>query len=205
MNTLRLGTTLLSIALFLAACNIHIQSETPTEDSVTPSPQEFHVEKPDGYESPLDSDENDFHFGFEWQDYTTIQATNEIQITIAYVTDELLTQFNDFIEFSHTGIRNPREMGIAFISNVPIQNFRYIKINGAEIQFIVEGDLFVLDELRPDMPLLVDWAAMGSGAYGGFAFDDEFGVTRYFGFNYCAAGFTAFRYVEFMADDIATI
>jgi len=129
-------------------------------------------------------------------DYTTISVSDEIQLTIAYVTDGLLARHNNFIEFSYRG-RSPHEGGIAFIPNVPVRNFRYIRINGAEIQFIVEEDLFLLDELRPEKPLLVDWFAMGSGAYGGFAFDDESGTTRYFGFNYCAAGFTAFRWKEF--------
>ena len=129
-------------------------------------------------------------------DYTTIYVSDEIQITLAHVTDELLARYNDFEAFSYRG-RNPREGGIAFIPNISVRNFRYIRINGAEIRFIVEEDLFVLDELHPKKPLLVDWAAMGSGAYGGFAFDDENGTTRYFGFNYCAAGFTAFRWMEF--------
>jgi len=78
-----------------------------------------------------------------------------------------------------------------------------LRINGAEIQFIVEEDLFMLDKLLPNVPLLVNWAASGSGAYGGFAFDDEFGTTRYFGFNYCAIGYTAFRFKEFMGNDLA--
>jgi hypothetical protein len=132
--------------------------------------------------------------------YTIICVSDEISITIAYVTEELLAQYSEFIEFSHRG-RNPRTDGVAFISNVTVSNFRYISINGAEIQFIVEEDLFVLDELLPNTPLLVDWVALGSGAYGGFAFDDENGVTRYFGFNYDAAGDTAFRFKEFSAYD----
>ena len=145
---------------------------------------------------------------FEPSNYTTIQASDEIQITIAHITDELLKQYDSFIAFSQWG-RNLQkasddlQRGIAFISNVPIRNFRYLSINSAEIQFIVEEDLFVLDKLLPNVPLLVDWAAMGSGAYGGFAFDDEFGTTRYFGFNYCAKGYTAFRFKEFMGDNLA--
>jgi len=136
-----------------------------------------------------------------WLDsyYTTIQATDVIQITISHVLDELLSQFDNFVEFSQHG-GSPREHGIAFITNVSVNNFRYIRINGAEIMFIVEADLFALDNLQPNTPLLVDWFAMGSMAYGGFAFDDENGVTRYFGFNYCAAGFTAFRWMEFDGD-----
>jgi len=87
--------------------------------------------------------------------------------------------------------------GIAFIPNVPVLNFRYIKINGAEVMFTVEEDLLALDVLLPESPLLVDWVATGSMAYGGFAFDDENGTTRYFAFNYDAKGFTAFRWMEF--------
>jgi len=145
--------------------------------------------------APLFAEETGYAHNFS---YTTIQATDEIQITIAYVTDELLARYDSVVEFSYRG-RNPRTAGIAFIPNISVRNFRYIRINGTEteIVFIVEEDLFVLDKLLPETPFLADWAAVGSRAYGGFAFDDENGIKRYFGFNYCAAGLTAFRYMEF--------
>lgn len=127
---------------------------------------------------------------------TTIQATDKIQITIAYITDELLNQYETFIEFSQHG-GDPRGGGIAFVANVPVQNFRYIRISGAEIEFVVEYDIFLLETLLPEIPLMVDWRASGSMAYGGFAFDDENGATRYFAFNYAAMGDTAFRFREF--------
>jgi len=85
--------------------------------------------------------------------HTTIQATNEIQITIAYVTDELLSHFESFVMF-YPDVDSQTDDGIAFIPNIPVLNFRYIKINGAEVMFIVEEDLL----------------ATGSIAYGGFAF-----------------------------------
>jgi len=125
--------------------------------------------------------------------HTIIQATDEIQITISHVTDELLVQYGSFILFSHNGGTDE----IAFIPNIPVKNFRYIKINGEEIMFIVEEDLVALDILLPSTPLVVDWTATGSMAYGGFAFDDENGTTRYFAFNYDAEGLTAFRWMEF--------
>jgi len=169
----------LSMLLFLTACN-----------NQTNSPNEADIYDLILNRQPLFS---------EPPNYTTVHASSEISITIAHVTDELLAQYSDFIEFSYRG-RNPQTDGIAFISNVAVRNFRYIRINGAEIEFIVEEDLFILDELSPNVPFLVDWAAMGSMAYGGFAFDDEDGVTRYFGFNYDARGYTAFRIREFMTN-----
>jgi len=132
----------------------------------------------------------------ETSNYTIIHVSDEISITISYVTDEFLAQYETFIEFSQHG-GDPRRRGIAFVSNVLVKNFRYIRINGAEIMFIIEEDLFFLDELLPETPLLVDWIAMGSMAYGGFALEDENSVTRYFAFNYDAAGYTAFRFREF--------
>ncbi|MCL2570782.1 MAG: copper amine oxidase N-terminal domain-containing protein [Defluviitaleaceae bacterium] len=128
--------------------------------------------------------------------HTTIQATDEVQITIAYVTDELLSHFESFVMF-YPDVDSQTGDGVAFIPSVPVLNFRYIKINGAEVMFIVEEDLLVLDILLPETPLLVDWVATGSMAYGGFAFDDENGTTRYFAFNYDAEGLTAFRWMEF--------
>jgi len=139
----------------------------------------------------------DFHMS-----RTTLYVSDAIELTISHITDEFLAMFNDYTVYSRWG-GDPLECngfgqrGIGFSTNVPVSNFRFLGISGAEIRFIVEEELFALDELHPNTPLLVDWAARGSGAYDGFSFDDEFGVTRYFGFNYCAVGGTAFRFLEF--------
>ena len=132
----------------------------------------------------------------ETPSHTIIHVSDEISITISYVTNEFLTQYETFIEFSRHG-GDPRRRGIAFVSNILVRNFRYIRICGAEILFIVKEDLFLLSELLPETPLLVDWRAIGSMRYGGFALEDESGVTRYFAFNYAASGYTAFRFREF--------
>ena len=86
------------------------------------------------------------------------------------------------------------------MTNIPVANFRYIEINGAEIEFIVEEDLFVIDELVPFQPFVVHWMARGSMPHRGFAFDDENGISRYFMFHYDARGYTAFRFGEFYGD-----
>lgn len=127
---------------------------------------------------------------------TTIRVSDEISIMIYRLENEqkynFLAKYETFFEFAEYG-----GGGIAIVANYPLRNFRYLRISGAEIAFIVKSDLFSLDELPPETPLFVDWGARGSGAYSGFSFDDEHGAVRYFAFNYCAAGFSAFRYMEF--------
>jgi len=131
-------------------------------------------------------------------DSTTIHVSDEISITIYLLESE---QKHDFLAryetFFELGEYSSAWGGIAIVANYPLRNFRYLRISGAEIEFIVERNLFSLDELPYETPLFVDWVARGSGAYSGFAFDDEHGTVRHFAFNYCAAGFSAFRYREF--------
>jgi len=126
-------------------------------------------------------------------DQITFQATDEIQITISHNPDSLFPHLRPFIEFEDD-FANQR---IAFMTNIPVANFRYIEINGAEIEFIVEEDLFVIDELAPNTPFVVHWMARGSMPHRGFAFDDENGNSRYFMFHYDARGYTAFSFGEF--------
>jgi len=126
-------------------------------------------------------------------DQITFQATDEIEITISHNPDSLFPHLTPFIEFEDT----LADQRIAFISNVPIANFRYIEINGAVIDFIVEDVLFVIDELAAFQPFVVHWQPRGSSPHRGFAFDDENGVSRYFMFHYDARGHAAFRFSEF--------
>lgn len=126
-------------------------------------------------------------------DQITFQATDEIQITISHNPDSLFPHLMPFIEFED----DFASQRIAFITNIPVANFRYIEINGAEIELIVEDDLFVIDTLAPSTPFVVHWMARGSMPHRGFAFDDENGITRYFMFHYDARGYTAFSFGEF--------
>ena len=164
---------LLSAILLLAACD-NGSTETVMYEPLSEDESHVHVKEEPSLEEEIDYD--------NIPNYTTIQATDEIQITIAYVTDELLSQYESFDMF-YLYVDSQADDGIAFIPNVPVLNFRYIKINGAEVMFIVEEDLLALDVLLPETPLLVDWTATGSMAYGGFAFEDENGLIRYFAFN----------------------
>ena len=108
---------------------------------------------------------------------TTIPINHQLDITIAHTT--------------------PALGEVAFIPSATVYNFRYLRICGAEIQFVVKEELFAVDTLSPHNPLRVNWFAAGSGAYGGFAFDDQYGTTWHIGFNYCAIGETAFRWRVF--------
>ena len=127
---------------------------------------------------------------------STFQATDEIQISIAFVTDALLSEF----ETIHVGYGDESPQRIAFISNIPVNNFRFIEINGAEIEYIVERDIYILDTLLPKAPLVVQWMARGSSPHRGISFNDENNVPRYFVFHYDARGDCWFRFAEFVGD-----
>jgi len=151
INSILLSLAVLSIILLFASCG------NDYEDAGTDLP--YYAEKADDFvDETDDSDEEMSYFEDEtdyWfvPDYTTFQASDKIQITIAHITGELLAEFDNFVEISQYG-RNPRDGGIAFIPNVPVNNFRYIRISAAEIFAIVEEELFLLDTLLPETPLL---------------------------------------------------
>ena len=141
----------------------------------------------------LDDEFNLFAWSILPVDQITFQATDEIQITISHNPDTLFPHLKPFIEFED----RETDQRIAFMANIPVANFRYIEINGAEVLYIVEEDLFVIDELGAYTPFVVNWMALGSMANRGIAFDDENGITRYFVFHYDARGYLAFFFAEF--------
>jgi len=142
---------------------------------------------------------------------STFQITEEIEINIAHVMDEhfrneFLSEFDSFALFCEHGVDASNidkyynfasDLGlIAFTTNVPLYNFRYIEINGAEIQFFAEETLYLLDVILPEEPLLVNWSARGSMPHRGISF--VYGnITRYFVFHYDARGYEAFLLWEF--------
>jgi len=128
---------------------------------------------------------------------STFQATDEIEISIAFATDAFLSKFESVLAFDDSGEHPQR---IAFVPNVPVNNFRFIEINGAVIEYIVERDVYLLDTLLPENPLVVQWMARGSSPHRGIAFDDENNETRYFVFHYDATGDCWFRFAEFVGD-----
>ncbi|MCL2376642.1 MAG: hypothetical protein FWC76_04515 [Defluviitaleaceae bacterium] len=117
---------------------------------------------------------------FNWAAFTsrtTFQISDEIVLTIAHVNDQFYGQ-------------------VAFSANVPLRNFRYIEINGAELEFDVENTLHWMDMLLPEDILVVDWFPRGSMPHRGISFMDG-DVTRYFAFHYDARGYYWFRLQEF--------
>ena len=132
------------------------------------------------------------------QSISTFQVSYEIQLSIVFVTDEFLCSYESFSKFDeeHSDEFSQR---IAFMVNVPVSNFRFIEIDGAEIEFIVRDELHVLDELLPEKPFVATWHARGSMPHRGISFADENNVTRYFAFHYDARGYPYdyFRLQEF--------
>jgi len=130
-----------------------------------------------------------------YEQSSTFQATDEIKISIAFVTDAFISEFDSVIKFD-CGYTD--EQRIAFIPNMPVNNFRFIEINGADIEYIVERDIYTLDTLLSEEPLVVAWMPRGSSPHRGIAFEDENDETRYFVFHYDARGYDWFRFAEFV-------
>ena len=182
------------VLLFLTACNSPSAAyDNPKEDyvaEVVEVPELTATLLESASEEPLYEDEP-----IPETEVSTFQATDEIQISITAVTDEFLSKYESYVEFAEYDMPFP---GIAFIPNVPVRNFRFIEINGATIEFIVERDIYTLDKLLPEKPFVVSWQARGSSPHRGISFTDENNVTRYFVFHYDARGYSPFRFAEFV-------
>ena len=111
-------------------------------------------------------------------------------------------QYNEFV-IREDGAR------IVIMSESVINNFKYLRIrpndnffaeNAAENErrYNVESVLYTLDELTPEIPLVVTGIVWGGTlAAEGFSFVDENGTTRYFWFTQSGSDEEVFSYGEF--------
>ena len=125
---------------------------------------------------------------------STFRLADGIDVTISVATPEFLSAYSDRTEFIEHGSADR----IAFTTAVPIRDFRFLYLNGAEVQFMIERELYALPRLMPGHPLVVEWFPRGSMPHRGISITDENDESRYFVFHYDASGVGAFHLNEFI-------
>lgn len=106
----------------------------------------------------------------------------EVLVSVDYATDELLSQYDSFVEFIE--FEDGRYQKIVFTTNVTAKDFKFIEIgleeDSAAIAFFEKEVLFSIDELSAEEPFLVTWMEWGAIPHRGISYIDETGTTRYF-------------------------
>ena len=187
-------TVLLSAVFLFSACVL----DNPVEYYYVPPDEYIIAESCEDCES-VEIEPDAIVSYYELADsLSTFQISEGITLSIIYVTRDFLTEFESYSKFIDTG-----SFEIAFITSIPLRDFRLIKIDGAEIEFVVVEELYFLDELLPDTPFVTTWNARGSMPHRGISFVDENDAVRYFAFHYCArGGYDYFRIQEFETPQI---
>ena len=112
----------------------------------------------------------------------TTSATGTVLVNVDYATDELLSEYDSFDEF--TEFEDEGYQKIIFITNIVVKDFRFIEVGYKEentnIVFFENKVSYSLDELSPEKPLVVTWMEQGSIPHRGISFIDENNTTRYF-------------------------
>ena len=103
----------------------------------------------------------------------------ENMLTAAWATPETMGTFDAFEHFydSSQGVEQ-----VVFSSSIELVDFRFIALgfNEAELYFYEAETLFILDELLPDKPFIVNWQENDHLPHRGAAFMDAFNYARYF-------------------------
>jgi len=113
----------------------------------------------------------------------------DITIQVAFATDELLNQYENF----HTFIHVEEAEYMIIMTDTPITNFAFISVGNSfdladwdidedtELYFFAEDVLYSAGELTPETPFMVrTWGDWGMMPRIGITFTDASNVTRYF-------------------------
>jgi hypothetical protein len=107
--------------------------------------------------------------------------TDEVIIDVSYVDESFLKKYKTYDSF----VRDDDLVRIAFTSNVPVKDFSWLyltfefdDIDG--IVYDVGEELYSLEELNPQKPLVVSWTEVGMMSCFGFSYRDENGQKKYF-------------------------
>ena len=108
--------------------------------------------------------------------------TNEVIIDVSYVDESFLEKYKTYDSFIE---REEYAHKIAFIPNVPVKDFSWLSltfefddIDG--LIYDVEEELYSLEELLPQKPLVVSWVEVGIMSCFGFSYSDKDGEKKYF-------------------------
>jgi hypothetical protein len=116
--------------------------------------------------------------------------TDEILISVSYADESFFEKYmayDSFIEHEDYGHK------IAFIPNVPVKDFSWLLVgykydddldfvyddDGGHV-YVVEEELYRLEELHPQKPLVVSWVEVGIISVFGFSYRDKDGEKKYF-------------------------
>jgi len=163
----------LCIALMLTAC------ESPADSDSTNEPPNTGAMAGDGIE-------NTPHTGGAGD---ASAQNNEVNISVAFATDELLSRYENFHEFIH--VEEAAYMVIT--TDTPVTDFKFVWLNNSfelldwdieedtELYFWVEDVIYSVGELTPETPFKVrTWGDWGHLPRIGISFTDADGGARFF-------------------------
>jgi len=113
---------------------------------------------------------------------------NEVVLGIALATDELLGNYNSYVELVEPYMENHQR--IIIVPNVPLSNFRWIEIRyGIDVFCSHKVEIYETQEISPEQPFVVTWHEGEAFPNRGISFIDEYGTERFFLLNVNNASF----------------
>ena len=113
--------------------------------------------------------------------YTRDEA-GEVWISVLRVDESFLKKYETYHSFTR---EEPFAQKIAFIPNVPVKDFSWLAVlfrdwDSNDVVFYEIYELYKMDELHPQKPLVVSWVDVGSMSRFGFSYRDKDGQINYF-------------------------
>ena len=109
--------------------------------------------------------------------------TGEVLISVSLAPDEVSDGYDFFEDEYYLGYE-PEPQKIMFSTNVVAKDFKFLAIAWREgnqyANFYETTELYSLDELSPEKPLVATWLNLGTMPHRGISFVDENNITRYF-------------------------
>jgi len=111
-----------------------------------------------------------------------IIETDDVSITVSYADDDFFNKYKSYESF----IKNDEyARKITFIPNVPVKEFSWLSVgvgyDGSDaIVWEIEDELYKLEVLTPQKPLVVSWVEVGMFSAFGFSYRDKDRQKKYF-------------------------
>ncbi|MCL2182827.1 MAG: hypothetical protein FWB85_05085 [Chitinispirillia bacterium] len=131
-------------------------------------------------DSVLDADKTLVMSGRTLIEYTR-GKTNEVWISVLLASQSFLEKYETYNSFIKDELYAQK---IAFIPDAPVKDFRWLSVaieydsDNKEIYELYE--VYRLDELHPQKPLVVSWVEVGIMSRFGFSYCDNGGQIKYF-------------------------
>ncbi len=123
--------------------------------------------------------------GLDQAETAVINLANAI-VSVDYASDDFLAQTGTYDEVI-IDASDPLAK-VVFTANITVKDFKYLEILltdcvGDKCSFDIVEELYSINELRPERPLVIGMEFVGSIPNRGISFVDETGTTRYFSIN----------------------